>query len=77
HSPYFFCKAKYIGNGIPTQDIQVKNVKNLNPYVLNNIALNIYAKLGGTAWTVEKEEKRKEELVIGIGSTVDIDGKHV
>lgn len=76
-SPYFFCKAKYIGNGIPTQDIQIKNIKNPNPYILNNIALNIYAKLGGTAWTVEKEEKRKEELIIGIGSTIDDDGKHV
>lgn len=77
NSPYYFCKAKYIGNGIPTQDIQVKNIKSLNPYVLNNISLNIYAKLGGTAWTVEKEEKRKEELVIGIGSTIDETGKHV
>lgn len=77
HSPYFFCKAKYIGNGVPTQDIQIKNIKGLNPYVLNNIALNIYAKLGGTAWTVEKEEKRREELVIGIGSTVNDAGRQV
>ena len=76
-SPYFVCKAKYIGNGIPTQDIQVKNIKKRNQYVLNNLALNIYAKLGGTAWVIEKEEKRKEELIIGIGSTLDRSGRQV
>ncbi|MCB0044346.1 MAG: hypothetical protein KDD92_02830 [Caldilineaceae bacterium] len=76
-SPYFICKAKYIGNGIPTQDVQIANVRNPNMFILNNLSLNIYAKLGGTAWTIEKEEKRKEELVIGIGSTTNEDGKLV
>lgn len=36
-SPYYVCKAKFIGNGIPTQDIQVKNLKSGNKYLLNNI----------------------------------------
>lgn len=76
-SPYHVCKAKLIGNGIPTQDIQAKNLKGYNQFILNNVALNIYAKLGGTAWTIEKEEKRKEELVVGIGSTSDLHGKHI
>lgn len=76
-SPYFICKAKYLGNGIPTQDIQIKNIKNPNQYILNNIALNIYAKLGGTAWTIEKEDKRREELIVGIGSSTDENGKHI
>lgn len=76
-SPYFICKAKYIGNGIPTQDVQIANIRNPNMFILNNLSLNIYAKLGGTAWTIEKEEKRKEELVIGIGSTINEDGKLV
>lgn len=77
-SPYFFCKAKLLGDGIPTQDIQIETMKKrLHDLALNNIALNIYAKLGGTAWTIEKEEKAKEELVIGVGSTVGKDGKSV
>lgn len=74
-SPYYVCKAKLIGQGIPTQDIQVKHIKNINDFVMNNIALNIYAKIGGTAWTIEKIEKRKEELVVGIGSSMNKDGK--
>jgi hypothetical protein len=77
-SPYYYCKAKLIGDGIPSQDIQIETIKQrIHPLALSNIALNIYAKIGGTAWTIEKEEKRKDELVIGIGSTTNKDGKSI
>ena len=46
-SPYYICKAKYIGIGIPTQDVQIANVRNPNIPILNNLSLNIYAKMGG------------------------------
>ncbi len=77
-SPYHVCKAKLIGIGIPTQDIQIETIRPrvLKP-VLTNISLNIYAKLGGTAWTIEREEKIREELVIGVGSTISEDRKHI
>ncbi|MDR6761912.1 hypothetical protein J2Y38_002121 [Flavobacterium sp. 2755] len=78
NSPYYVCKAKFIGNGIPTQDIQIETIRqNLNAFTMTNIALNSYAKLGGTAWTIEKEEKLKDELVIGIGSTLTENGQFV
>jgi len=77
-SPYYVCKAKFIGNGIPTQDIQIETIRqNLNAYTMTNIALNSYAKLGGTAWTIEKEDKLKDELVIGIGSTLSENEQYV
>lgn len=77
-SPYYVCKAKLIGLGIPTQDIQIETIQNrVHPLVMSNISLNIYAKLGGTAWTIEKEEKLRDELVIGIGSTQSPDGTHI
>jgi hypothetical protein len=77
-SPYYVCKAKLIGMGIPTQDIQIETIQNrVYPLVMSNISLNIYAKLGGTAWTIEKEEKLRDELVIGIGSTQSPDGTHI
>lgn len=77
-SPYYVCKAKFIGNGIPTQDVQIETIRqNLNAYTMANIALNSYAKLGGTAWTIEKEDKLKDELIVGIGSTVTDEGKYV
>ncbi|MPT34572.1 MAG: hypothetical protein E2604_05695 [Flavobacterium sp.] len=78
YSPYYVCKAKFIGNGIPTQDIQIETIRqNLNDFTMTNIALNSYAKLGGTAWTIEKEDKLKDELVIGIGSTLSESGQFV
>ncbi|KAA3436752.1 Piwi domain-containing protein [Rufibacter hautae] len=77
-SPYYVCKAKLIGNGIPTQDIQIETIRqNLSGFTLTNISLNSYAKLGGTAWTIEKEDKLKDELVVGIGSTVSENGQFV
>jgi hypothetical protein len=77
-SPYYVCKAKLIGEGIPTQDIQIETIQNkVHPLVLSNISLNIYAKLGGTAWTIEKEEKLKDELVIGVGSTRSANGTNI
>lgn len=78
NSPYYVCKAKFIGNGIPTQDVQIETIRqNLNAFTMTNIALNSYAKLGGTAWTIEKEDKLKDELVIGIGSTLSENGQFV
>lgn len=77
-SPYYKCKAKLIGSGIPTQDVQIETIRqNLGAFTMTNIALNSYAKLGGTAWTIEKEDKLKDELVIGIGSTISKDGQFV
>ncbi|MFD2100643.1 hypothetical protein [Flagellimonas iocasae] len=76
-SPYYYCKAKLIGNGIPTQQITIETINGANSFSLTNISLNIYAKIGGTAWTIEKEDKLKKEFIIGIGSTTLQDGKHV
>jgi hypothetical protein len=76
-SPYYVCKAKLLGQGIPTQDIQVKHLQKVNPFVMNNLALNVYAKMGGIGWTIQNIEKRKEELVIGIGSSMNKEGKRV
>lgn len=76
-SPYFVCKAKLLGQGICTQDIQEQHLKKLNQYVINNLALNVYAKIGGIGWTIQNIEKRREELVIGIGSSLNKDGKRI
>lgn len=70
-SPYFLCKAKYIGQGIPTQDILIKNVRENNMFTLGNIALNVYAKLGGTPWTLKQRDESINELIVGVGSTVN------
>jgi argonaute-like protein implicated in RNA metabolism and viral defense len=76
-SPYHRTKAKLLNQRVPSQDILVKNLRHSSHSVENNIALNVYSKLGGTAWTIEKAEKDIPELVIGIGSTIDASGTHI
>jgi len=69
-NPYFLTKAKLMGQGIPTQEITIEKVKAIKEYILNNVCLSIYAKIGGTAWTIEKIEPIRNEIIIGIGSSV-------
>lgn len=76
-SPYYHCKAKLIGQEVPTQCICIETLKHINDFILNNISLNIYAKLGGTAWGIEKKDTSKRELIIGIGSTVNYNKQQV
>ena len=83
-SPYYFCKAEFIKRGINTQEVQIQQIKQFladkassrTNYTDHNIALNIYAKLGGMAWTI-KPAQQKNELVIGIGATTDKEGQPI
>ena len=70
-SPYYPCKAKLIGQEVPTQCICIETIKRVNDFILGNIALNLYAKIGGTAWGIEKKATMARELIIGIGATVN------
>lgn len=83
-SPYYFCKSEFIKRGINTQEVQIQQIKKflldkksgIVNYTDHNIALNIYAKLGGMAWTI-KPNNTKNELVIGIGATIDKKGQPI
>ena len=71
-SPYYFCKAKYIGQAIPTQEVQIEKLRSSGlKFIVPNVALNIYAKLGGTPWGIEQTQHLKKEFIVGIGSTID------
>jgi hypothetical protein len=79
-SPYYTSKAKLLGQRIPTQKVTVEVVKRANntgKLLLEAIALNIYSKIGGVAWAIEKTQKDKIEVVIGISSTVDFDKNRI
>ncbi len=84
-SPYFFCKAELLKRNINTQEVQLQQVNkyledertNQTNYTDHNIALNIYAKLGGIGWTIKPENKRENELVFGVGATTDQNGQPV
>lgn len=73
-SAYNRLKAQLISKKIPSQTFLVENARQNNQYTLRNLALNIYAKMGGTPWSIEKEDAIENEYVIGIGSTIDESG---
>ncbi len=69
---YARVKSRLLGNGIPSQVVTAENIRNSRglPWTLENIALQIYAKIGGTPWTVMTPYHQKK-LVIGVSRAVD------
>ena len=69
---YSSAKAILLGNGIPSQVIRAETIRNSRglAWSLENIALQIYAKIGGTPWTVMSPSGGRE-LVIGVSRALD------
>lgn len=69
---YSSIKAIMLGNGIPSQFILEETVRNSSglPWTLENVALQIYAKVGGTPWTVASSAQSKD-LVVGVSRAQD------
>lgn len=67
HNPYYKIKAKLLSLEIPVQFIRSTTLSNYTEYILNPLALQIYAKLGGTPWVLPSQGSVDKEIVIGIG----------
>jgi len=82
-SPYYILKAKLLSRGVVSQEANIEKIIEINKVnekeestqrnsYLNTISLNIYSKLGGTAWVVQRlDEGSIPELIIGIGMSSD------
>jgi hypothetical protein len=66
-NPYYRIKAKLLSLEIPVQFVRTSIVSKYNEYILNPLALQIYAKLGGTPWVLPSQKSIDREIVIGIG----------
>ncbi|QGJ70872.1 Stem cell self-renewal protein Piwi domain-containing protein [Planctomycetales bacterium 10988] len=76
--PYLVAKAEFLSHQIPVQEFEFETTEipdNRLHYVLNNMALASYAKLGGTPWLVQANQPIAHELVIGLGSASVGDGR--
>lgn len=78
--PYLVTKATLMNDGIPVQAIEIETINlpsDNQPFILNNIALACYAKMGGTPWLLAspKGQGITHELIIGLGSTTLRDGR--
>jgi len=69
---YSAIKAESLGNGIPSQVLTTEKlgVQNQIQWTLENIALQMYAKIGGTPWTVMSSSPRNE-MVLGVSRALD------
>lgn len=69
-SPYYRAKALLMGAGIPVQALQPYRTR-MSKAELGNIlgplALQMYAKLGGTPWVLQASVDVDHEIVVGIG----------
>lgn len=69
-NPYYRIKAKLFGLQIPVQFVTSENIANMDEFKLNSIALQCYAKIGGTPWVLPVIQSIDRELVIGIGHSL-------
>ena len=71
-NPYLVSKALFMVAGVPVQAVTIEHIEtpafNL-AYLLNNVALAMYAKLDGIPWVMSSRNPTTHELIIGIGST--------
>lgn len=70
-NPHLVTKAAFLTQQIPTQHFEMETAlapNNQLGYILNNIALASYAKLGGVPWLMQADRTIAHELVIGLGS---------
>lgn len=66
-NPYYKIKAKLLALEIPVQFVRTSTINRYNEYMLNPLALQIYAKLGGTPWVLPSQRSVDREIIIGIG----------
>lgn len=69
-NPYYHIKAKFLSLEIPVQFITTEKMTNYNEYILNSLALQMYAKLGGTPWVLPSQRSVDREIIIGIGHSL-------
>ena len=68
-NPYYTTKARMMAQGVPVQIIKIETIRLPGTaYILNNIGLATYAKLGGIPWTLAPNQDLAHEIVVGIGS---------
>jgi hypothetical protein len=68
-NPYYTTKARMMGQGVPVQLVEIETIRQSGTaYILNNLGLAMYAKLGGIPWTLAPNQDLAHEIVVGIGS---------
>ena len=80
NDPYLVAKATLMNYEIPVQEIEIETIDlpiSNQPYVLNNLSLASYAKMGGIPWVMASTKGKgvMHELVFGVGSSIVRQGR--
>jgi len=78
--PYLTTKAALMSSGVPVQELKIETIDSSSDsqrFILNNLALVCYAKMGGTPWLLAspKGPGITHELVVGLGSATLREGR--
>ena len=72
-NPYFITKAFWLSHGVSVQEVTVEKAREWDgslQYILNNLALQSYAKMGGTPWVLQADDAFRHEVIIGVGQRI-------
>jgi hypothetical protein len=71
NNPYLVSKSTFMSQGVPVQSIEIETIRDQRgrPWILNNIGLASYAKLGGIPYMLTSTAGLTHELIFGIGSS--------
>jgi hypothetical protein len=71
HNPYLVAKSLLMSHGIPVQEIEIETIRQNRSweFIMNNMGIACYAKLGGIPYTIATARPISHELIIGLGST--------
>jgi hypothetical protein len=72
-NPYYQIKAHLLSLGIPVQFVDSRTLteNKTSESFFNIISLQMYAKIGGTAWALPSRRSYDKEIVIGVGSYLE------
>ncbi|WP_339074171.1 hypothetical protein [Teredinibacter turnerae] len=73
-NPYYNARAALMSYGIPTQGVIVSHLRSpliKVQWTLSPLALQLYAKVGGTPWRLPASQGVDQEIVIGIGHALE------
>ncbi|UZJ36620.1 argonaute/piwi family protein [Prosthecochloris sp. SCSIO W1103] len=70
-NPYLVSKSAFMSQGVPVQSIEIETIRDQRgrPWILNNIGLASYAKIGGIPYMLTSRTGLTHELIFGIGSS--------
>ena len=73
-NPYYRARARLMSYGIPTQGVTDQHLRASQAtlqWTLGPMALQIYAKVGGTPWRLPATQSVDREILVGIGNSLE------